>query len=116
MTNEIFNLLSQYEKIFERVKARQYQPYPGRTALQDMVKAVKEVRPNYRPNLGCSSCVRSLVLEVAGMYYTEKDARQKSLDAAVNAAKTPEIQPETEQVEDTATPKKKGGRKKKTDA
>ena len=50
------------------------------------------------------------------MYYTEKDARQKSLDAAVNAAKTPEIQSEPEQVEDTATPKKKGGRKKKTDA
>lgn len=116
MTNEIFNVLSQYEKIFERVRAKQYQPYPGRTALLDMVKAVKEVRPNYRPNLGCSSCVRSLVLEVAGMYYTEKDARQKAPDTAVNAAKTPEIEPEPEQVEDTTTQKKKPGRKKKTDA
>ena len=116
MTNEIFNVLVQYEKIFERVKARQYQPYPGRSVLQDMVKAVREVRPNYRPNLGCSSCVRSLVLEVAGMYYTEKDARQKSLDAAVDAAKTPEKETETEKVEDTATQKKKPGRKKKTDA
>ena len=116
MTNEMFNVLSQYEKIFERVKARQYQPYPGRAVLQDMVKAVKEVRPNYHPNLGCSSCVRSLALEVAGMYYTEKDIRQKALDAAVDASKTPENPTDPEKVEDTATPKKKGGRKKKTDA
>lgn len=116
MTNEIFNVLAQYEKIFERVKARQYQPYPGRTALQDMVRAVKEVRPNYRPNLGCSSCIRSLVLETAGMYFSEKDARQKALDTAVNAAKTAEIPAETVQAEESTIPVKKSGRKKKTDA
>ena len=103
MTNEIFNVLAQYEQIFERVKARQYQPYPGRTALQDMVRAVKEVRPNYRPNLGCSSCVRSLVLECAGMYSAEKDARQKT-------------QAETVKAEESTIQVKKPGRKKKTDA
>ncbi len=116
MTDEIFNALAQYENIFERVKARQYQPYPGRTALQDMVKAIREVRPNYRPNLGCSSCVRSLALEAAGMYFTEKAIRQKALDAAVNAAKTAEIPAETVQAEESTIPVKKSGRKKKTDA
>lgn len=115
MTNEIFNVLVQYEKIFERVKARQYQPYPGRTALQDMVRAVNEVRPNFRTNLGCSSCVRSLVLEVAGMYYSEKDARQKALDTAVQAAKTPQIPTEPEKTDEDTTPKKKPGRKKKNE-
>ena len=115
MTNEIFNVLAQYEKIFERVKARQYQPYPGRTALLDMVKAVKEIRPNYRPNLGCSSCVRSLVLEVAGLYFTEKDARQKALDMAVKAAETPEKTTETEKTAEDTAPKKKAGRKKKSE-
>ena len=116
MTNDIFNVLAQYEKIFERVKSRQYQPYPGRPALQDMVRAVKEVRPNYRPNLGCSSCVRSLVLECAGMYFSEKDARQKALDTAVLAAETAEIPAETVQAEESTIPVKKPGRKKKTDA
>ena len=112
MTNEIFNTLSKYEDIFVRVRARQYQPYPGRTALLDMVKAIKEVRPNYRPNLGCSSCVRSLALEAAGMYFTEKDIRQKAQDAV----KTAEIPAETEKTDETIVPKKKAGRKKKTDA
>ena len=112
MTNETFEVLAQYEDIFNRVKARQYQPYPGRTALQNMVKAIKEVRPNYHTNLGCSSCVRSLVLETAGLYFTEKDARQKARDAV----KTAEIPAETENTTETITPKKKAGRKKKTDA
>lgn len=116
MTNEIFNVLEQYEKIFERVKARQYQPYPGRTALQDMVRAVKEVRPNFRTNLGCSSCVRSLVLEVAGMYQAEKDARQKALDMAVQNAKNAEIPADKAPAEEDTVPKKKPGRKKKNDA
>jgi hypothetical protein len=115
MTNEIFNALSQYENIFIRVKSRQYQPYPGRAALQDMVKAIKEVRPNYHTNLGCSSCVRSLVLECAGMYFTEKDIRQKALDAATNAAKNAQIPNETEQTGENTTPKKKA-RKTKKDA
>ena len=86
MTNEIFEALSKYEDIFERVKARKYQPYPGRLALEEMVKAIREHRPNYRTNMGCSSCVRSLVLEAAGLYYTEKAARE--------AAKTT-VEPET---------------------
>ena len=116
MTDEIFNALAQYENIFERVKARQYQPYPGRTALQDMVRAVKEVRPNYRPNLGCSSCVRSLVLECAGMYFSEKDIRQKALDAAVDAAKTSEKPSESVQTEEDTAPKKKARKTKKNDA
>ena len=111
MTDETFNVLAQYEDIFNRVKARQYQPYPGRVALQNMVKAVKEVRPNYRTNLGCSSCVRSLVLECAGMYWTEKDARQKAQDAV----KTAEIPTETEKTGETPNPKKKS-RKTKKDA
>ena len=112
MTDETFNVLAQYEDIFNRVKARQYQPYPGRTVLQNMVKAIKEVRPNYRTNLGCSSCVRSLVLECSGMYWTEKSRREHD---ANNAAKTDEKPNETEKKGETPTPKKKS-RKTKKDA
>lgn len=112
MTNETFNVLAQYEDIFNRVKARQYHPYPGRVALQNMVKAIKEVRPNYRTNLGCSSCVRSLVLECAGMYWTEKSRREYETR---NAAKTDEKPNETEKTGETPTPKKKS-RKTKKDA
>ena len=81
-----------------------------------MVRAVKEVRPNYRPNLGCSSCVRSLVLECAGMYFSEKDAMQKALDTAVLAAKTAEIPAESVQTEEDTAPKKKARKTKKNDA
>ena len=116
MTDEIFNALAQYENIFERVKARQYQPYPGRTALQDMVKAIREVRPNYRPNLGCSSCVRSLALEAAGMYFTEKAIRQKALDAAVDAAKTADNKSESVRTVEGTETKKKARKTKKADA
>ena len=115
MTDEIFNALAQYENIFERVKARQYQPYPGRTALQDMVKAIREVRPNYRPNLGCSSCVRSLALEAAGMYFTEKDRRQKALDATLNAVKTDDNKPESVQTVEGTETKKKARKTKKAE-
>lgn len=111
MTDETFEMLAQYEELFVRVKARQYQPYPGRTALQNMVKAIREIRPNYHTNLGCSSCVRSLALECAGMYFTEKDARQK----AANAARTDEIPVETAKTVETTGPKKKA-RKTKKDA
>ena len=116
MTSEMFNVLVQYEKIFERVKARQYQPYPGRTALLDMVKAIREVRPNYRPNLGCSSCVRSLALEAAGMYFTEKDRRQKALDAAVDADKTADNKSESVRTVEGTETKKKARKTKKADA
>lgn len=104
MTNEMFEALAAFEEIFERVKSRQYQPYPGRPALQIMLSAVREVRPNYRPNLGCSSCVRSLVLETAGMYYTEKAAR----DAAKPSVES-EIPAEPSK---TPTQKKKGRKSK----
>lgn len=104
MTNEMFEALAAYEPIFEMVKSRQYQPYPGRATLQVMLSAVREVRPNYRPNLGCSSCVRSLVLETAGMYFTEKAAR--------GAAKTP-VEGETPSVpRETPTQKKKARKSK----
>lgn len=107
MTNEMFEALASYEPVFERVKARQYQPYPGRPALQVMLTAIREHRPNYRPNLGCSSCVRSLVLEAAGLYYAEKAARA--------AAKTP-VEGETPaQPRETPTTKKKA-RKSKNNA
>lgn len=87
MTSEMFEALAAYEELFDRVKARQYQPYPGRAALQIMLNAIREVRPTFRTNLGCSSCVRSLVLETAGMYYTEKAAREAAKKAA--EAETP---------------------------
>ena len=106
MTNEIFEALVPYEAIFDRVKARQYQPYPGLKPLQAMLAAIKETRPHYKANLGCSSCVRSMVLEAAGLYYTEKAARE--------AAKTA-VEPETPTEPSPApAPKKKARKTKKT--
>lgn len=106
MTDEMFNALAAYEDVFNRVKARQYQPYPGLAALQLMLSAVREVRPSYRPNLGCSSCVRSLVLETAGMYYTEKTAR---------AAKTPVETPAAPETDGTPKTRKKASKSKTND-
>lgn len=110
MTDELFQALAQYEAVFNRVKARQYQPYPGLAALQTMLGAIREHRPNYRPNLGCSSCVRSLVLETAGLYFTEKDRR-----AAVAAA-TPDAGTGTPDEKKTASKPKKNAKAKKSDA
>lgn len=89
MTEELFNALSKYEDTFDRVRRRVYTPSPGLPALQNMLKAVREHRPNYHTNLGCSSCVRSLVLEAAGLYYTEKDRREKAQAEAPAPAEEP---------------------------
>jgi len=98
MTEEQFNALAKFEDLFDRVSKRQYVGYPGLASLQLMLAVVQENRPRYRPNLGCSSCVRTLVLETAGLYKTEKARREQ--EAAANPAPSP----------------KKTTRKKKADA
>jgi len=102
MTDELFNALAKYEDTFDKVRRRVYAPSPGITALQTMVTAIRVHRPNYRTNLGCSSCVRSLVLEASGLYYTEKALREKA--QAEEPAPAEEPKP------------KKTTRKKKSDA
>ena len=101
MTEELFQALAKSEDVFERVKARKYTPSPGLAALQNMLAAIREHRPNYRTNLGCSSCVRTLIMEAAGLYWTEKSRREAE---ARKAAPAEEPKP------------KKTTRKKKADA
>ena len=78
MTDELFNALAKYEDTFERVKKRIYTPNPGLLALQTMLAAIREHRPNFKTNFGCSGCVRTLIMEAAGLYFTEKDLREKA--------------------------------------
>lgn len=89
MTDELFTALAKYEDTFDRVKRRVYTPSPGLAALQLMLNAIREHRPNYHTNLGCSSCVRSLVLEASGLYYTEKMRREKAQAEAPASAEEP---------------------------
>ena len=110
MTDELFTALAKYEDTFDRVKRRVYTPSPGLQALQTMLTAIREHRPNYHTNLGCSSCVRSLVLEASGLYYTEKDRREKEA-AELGKAVAEEI---TKQVAVAVEKSKKTTRKKKT--
>jgi len=91
MTDELYNALARYEDTFDRVSRRMYAPNPGLPALQNMLKAVREHRPNFKTNLGCSGCVRSLVMEAAGLYYTEKAKREKA--AAEEPAPAPVEEP-----------------------
>ena len=79
MTEELFQALAKSEDVFERVKARKYTPSPGLAALQNMLAAIREHRPNYRTNLGCSSCVRTLIMEAAGLYLTAARAQKNAL-------------------------------------
>ena len=102
MTDELFNALAKYEDTFDRVKRRIYTPNPGLAALQLMLSAIREHRPNFKTNFGCSGCVRTLVMEAAGLYYTEKDLREKAQAEAPAPAEEPKP--------------KKTTRKKKTDA
>ena len=83
-----------------------YTASPGLPALQNMLKAIREHRPNYHTNLGCSSCVRSLVLEAAGLYYTEKDKREKASRAAQELQKEePKEEPKPNKATKKATKK-----------
>lgn len=91
MTDELFNALAKYEDTFERVKKRIYTPNPGLPALQTMLAAIREHRPNFKTNFGCSGCVRTLVMEAAGLYYTEKDLREKAqAECVADSGKTSE--------------------------
>lgn len=91
MTDELFNALAKYEDTFDRVKRRIYTPNPGLAALQLMLSAIREHRPNFKTNFGCSGCVRTLVMEAAGLYYTEKDLREKAqAECVADSGKTSE--------------------------
>ena len=76
MTDEQYNALSQFEETFKKVQGRKYPGYPGRAALQMMLEYMKSVQPGYRKNLGCGGCVRALLHDVAGHYFTEKEKRE----------------------------------------
>ena len=52
MTDELFNALAKYEDTFDRVKRRIYTPNPGLPALQTMLAAIREHRPNFKTNFG----------------------------------------------------------------
>jgi len=86
MTDEIFNALAQYENVFEKVRKREYVSPPSLATKQLMLAAVRENQPRFRTNLGCSSCIRSLFLNAAGLYFTEKERREK--EAAEKPKKT----------------------------
>ena len=96
MTDELFNALAKYEETFDRVRRRVYCASPGLHALQTMLAAIREHRPHYKANFGCSGCVRNLVLEAAGLYYTEKDNREKAVAEAPKPKKTSRKKKEAE--------------------
>ena len=100
MTDELFNALAKYEDTFERVKKRIYTPNPGLPALQTMLAAIREHRPNFKTNFGCSGCVRTLIMEAAGLYFTEKDLREKA------KAETPAEEPAPKKTTRKKTTKK----------
>lgn len=96
MTDDLFNALAKYEETFDRVKRRVYTASPGLHALQTMLAAIREHRPNYKANFGCSGCVRNLIIEAAGLYYTEKENREKAVAEEPKPKKTPRKKKEAE--------------------
>lgn len=86
MTDEIYNALANLEPVLEKVRKREYVSPPSLATKQLMLAAIRENQPRFRTNLGCSSCLKSLFLNAAGLYFTEKERREK--EAAAQPKKT----------------------------
>lgn len=78
MTDEQFNALAAYESTFDQALNNKRAPYPGRAVVETFLAVMRSVRPGYRTNLNCGTCVLHLVQDVGRMYFGEKATREKA--------------------------------------
>ena len=74
MTNEDFNLLTEYKEHLHTALYSNYSRYVPRKVLERMVEIVRGKDSSYRMNASCPRCVLSILKDVARLY--EADVEQ----------------------------------------
>ena len=75
MTNEDFNLLTEYKEHLHTALHSDYSRYVPRKVLERMVEIVRGKDSNYKMNVSCPRCVLSILKDVARMYEAEVNQR-----------------------------------------
>lgn len=80
MTNEDYNLLTEYKEHLHTALHSDYSRYVPRKVLERMVEIVRGKDSNYRMNASCPRCVLSILKDVARMYEAEQLQRNSNAD------------------------------------
>lgn len=80
MTNEDYNLLTEYKEHLHTALHSDYSRYVPRKVLERMVEIVRGKDSNYRMNASCPRCVLSILKDVARMYEAEVEHRNNYAD------------------------------------
>ena len=75
MTNEDYEMLTQYKEHLHTALYSDYSRYVPRQVLQRMVEIVRGSNNNYRMNASCPRCVLSILKDVARLYEAEQMQR-----------------------------------------
>lgn len=78
MTNEDFNLITEYKEQLQTALYSDYARYVPRKVLQRMAEIVRGENANYRVNASCSRCALSILKDAARLYEKEVQQRQNT--------------------------------------
>ena len=78
MTNEDYELLSQYKEHLHTALHSNYTRYVPRQVLQRMVEIVRGEHSNYRMNASCPRCVLAILKDAARLYEAEVERQKNS--------------------------------------
>lgn len=80
MTNEDFNLLTEYKEHLHTALHSDYARYVPRKVLQRMTEIVRTQNANYRMNASCPRCVLTILKDAARLYEREVEQRKNNAD------------------------------------
>ena len=78
MTNEDYELLTEYKEQLHTALHSDYSRYVPRQVLKRMVEIVRGVDGNYKMNASCSRCVLGILKDAARLYEAEVEQRQNT--------------------------------------
>lgn len=78
MTNEDYELLTEYKEQLHTALHSDYSRYVPRQVVKRMAEIVRGVDSNYRVNVSCSRCVLGILKDAARLYEAEQSQRNSS--------------------------------------
>lgn len=75
MTQEQFDLLTEYKEHLHTALYSDYSRYVPRKVIQQMVEIVRGKDSNYRMNANCPRCILSILKDTARIYEVEVSQR-----------------------------------------
>lgn len=109
LTDEQFQILSNYEIQFRTAVKARWARFPGTAALHQIHEIQREVTGRATSlNTSCSTCVLRLLTEMGNIYFAEKADREQQRTVSVMKKQIPVLKNVA-----VKTDKAKGGRKSK---